>query len=218
MYALDTTHPDVLDHLATSPGSLVEMGFTYIKLDFTFAPVDTTASGTIRPNAGRSACGPVSTRSVAARATTRSCSAAARRLSHVVGVVDGNRIGPDVAPLWELDPSAEVIPGYLRTQPSTKFADDATVIRAFMHRRLWLNDPDCLMLRTDETDARRRPMRSAGPNRRRCRAAWRWCPTTWPCSTTRRRGPAARNDRGRARASDAASEGHGPLSARSVVF
>ena len=78
----------------------------------------------------------------------------------MVGVVDGNRIGPDVAPLWSIDPATEAIPGYLRTQPSTEFANDATIARSFMHRRLWLNDPDCLMLRTTKTalspeDARR---------------------------------------------------------------
>jgi alpha-galactosidase len=72
-------------------------------------------------------------------------------LAHVVGLVDGNRIGPDVAPLWEPAPETEVIRGYLHTQPSTKYAQDATRLRAFMHRRLWLNDPDCVMLRTKET-------------------------------------------------------------------
>ena len=56
-----------------------------------------------------------------------------------------------MAPLWEPKPEDEVIPGYLRTQPSTKYAQDATVARAFMHRRLWLNDPDCLMLRAEKT-------------------------------------------------------------------
>jgi alpha-galactosidase len=36
-------------------------------------------------------------------------------------------------------------------EPGTALALDAIMARSFMHRRLWLNDPDCLMLRTKET-------------------------------------------------------------------
>ena len=151
MYALDTTHPDVQQHLEHVARSLVEMGFTYIKLDFTYAPSfegiwhDPKLTPAERVRAGFDAI----RRGAGDDAFLLGCGAP---LSHVVGVVDGNRIGPDVAPLWEPDASREVFPGYLRTQPSTKFADDATRYRAFMHRRLWLNDPDCLMLRTEMTD------------------------------------------------------------------
>jgi len=67
-------------------------------------------------------------------------------------VVDGNRIGQDVAPLWQIDPATEAVRGYLGTQPATQFAYGNTVARSFLHRRFWLNDPDCLMLRTSETE------------------------------------------------------------------
>ena len=43
-------------------------------------------------------------------------------------------------------------PGYAATVPSTLNALRATEARQFMHRRLWLNDPDCVMLRTTDTD------------------------------------------------------------------
>jgi alpha-galactosidase len=43
------------------------------------------------------------------------------------------------------------LPGYTDVEPSTLHAWIDTLSRSFMHRRLWLNDPDCLMLRTDET-------------------------------------------------------------------
>ena len=36
-------------------------------------------------------------------------------------------------------------------EPATAHAYRSTVTRAFQHRRLWLNDPDCVMLRTSET-------------------------------------------------------------------
>jgi alpha-galactosidase len=150
MYALDTSNPAVLDHLEATAAALREMGFSYLKLDFTFAPSfdgiwhDPTKTAAQRVRAGFDAI----RRGAGNDAFLLGCGAP---LAHVVGVVDGNRIGPDVAPLWEPTPEAEVIPGYLRTQPSTKFAQDATVLRSFMHRRLWLNDPDCLMLRTEQT-------------------------------------------------------------------
>jgi alpha-galactosidase len=68
-----------------------------------------------------------------------------------IGVVDGMRIGPDVAPFW--DPPPQVWEGtlYAAVAPSTSNALRHTVARQFMHRRLWLNDPDCLMLRRSAT-------------------------------------------------------------------
>ena len=35
-----------------------------------------------------------------------------------------------------------------------------TLSRSFLHRRLWLNDPDCLMLRTDHTELEPEQMRA----------------------------------------------------------
>jgi alpha-galactosidase len=150
MYALDTSNPEVLAHLESVGRALRAMGFSYLKLDFTFAPSfdgiwhDRRMSPAQRVRAGFKAI----RRGAGEDAFILGCGVP---LAHVVGVVDGNRIGPDVAPLWEPAPETEVIAGYLRTQPSTKYAQDATRLRQFMHRRLWLNDPDCLMLRTKET-------------------------------------------------------------------
>ena len=133
------------------PAALVDAGFTYLKLDFTFAPSFDGVLGRPGPHPGRSGCGPATTPSAAAPATTRSCSGAACRSANVVGVVDGNRIGPDVAPSWDAGRPRD------RPRPATSGAQPATVHAwqqhaepgRFMHRRLWLNDPDCLMLRTE---------------------------------------------------------------------
>jgi alpha-galactosidase len=72
-------------------------------------------------------------------------------LSNVVGVVDANRIGADVAPRWSLEASDEIVAGYLDVHPATRAAFAATLARSFMHRQLWVNDPDCVMLRTSDT-------------------------------------------------------------------
>jgi alpha-galactosidase len=150
MYALDTSNPEVLDHLEHVARTLVGFGFTYLKLDFTFAAsLDGGWHDPTRTPAQRVRAGFDAVRRGAGDATfLLGCGAP---LSHVVGVVDGNRIGPDVAPLWRPGPEDEAVAGYLRTQPATAFAQDATIARSFMHRRLWLNDPDCLMLRTSHT-------------------------------------------------------------------
>ena len=65
-------------------------------------------------------------------------------IGQAVGVVDGMRIGPDVSPFWGSTASGA-------GDPSTVHALDAIIARSFMHRRLWLNDPACLMLRARET-------------------------------------------------------------------
>ncbi len=153
MYALDTTHPEVVAHLAETARRLVEMGFSYLKLDFTFAPsVDGVWADTARTPAQRVRAGfEAVRRGAGADAFIVGCGAP---LSHVVGVVDANRIGPDVAPLWALEPSAQIVAGYLDVQPATRGAYAATLARSFMHRRLWMNDPDCIMLRSTDTELR----------------------------------------------------------------
>ncbi len=159
MYGLDTTHPEVIEHLETVAGTLVDAGFPYLKLDFTFAPSfdgvwhDDTRTPAQRVRAGFDAVRRGADRAAAATgveggAFLLGCGAP---LSHVVGVVDGNRIGADVAPSWPVEATTAPLPGYRESQPSTLNAWRNTAARAFMHRRLWLNDPDCLMLRSEQT-------------------------------------------------------------------
>lgn len=158
MYTLDTTHPEVRDHLRMLAATLVGWGFTYLKLDFTFAPsfdgvwVDPSRTPAERVRAGYEAI----RQGAGDECFLLGCGVP---LAHVVGLVDGNRIGADVAPRWEVDPEQHWLEGYADTEPATVNAYAGTCTRAFMHRRLWLNDPDCLMLRAEQTalsaDARR---------------------------------------------------------------
>jgi alpha-galactosidase len=150
MYSLDTTHPGVLEHLEQLARDIVEAGFTYLKLDFTFAAA---AEGNwcdpSRTPAQRVRAGFEAIRRGAGEGTfLLGCGVP---LGNVVGLVDANRIGPDVAPHWAPDEAEVIVPGYLDVVPATRSAFGGTVARSFMHRQLWLNDPDCLMLRTSET-------------------------------------------------------------------
>jgi alpha-galactosidase len=150
MYGLDVTRPDVQDHLAGVARSLVEAGYRYLKLDFTFSAKvrgryeDPTMTPAERVRAGYEAV----RRGAGDDVFILGCGCP---LGSVVGVVDGMRIGPDVAPYWEVDAPDDALPGYRQALPSTQGAWRSTLARSFLHRRLWLNDPDCLMLRHTET-------------------------------------------------------------------
>ena len=148
VHVLDTTKADVLEHLELLARDLVSMGFTYLKLDFTYAPglvgtyEDPRPTVRERVRAGFEAI----RRGAGDDAFLLGCGAP---IASCIGIVDGMRIGPDVAPRWE---PRDHFPGYAAVAPSTANALRATRARQFMHRRLWLNDPDCVMLRTTDTD------------------------------------------------------------------
>jgi alpha-galactosidase len=151
VHALDTSHPEVQAHLEQLARELVELGFTYLKLDFTFAPGfdgvwhDRSLTPAQRVRAGYDAI----RRGAGDDTFLLGCGAPQ---GACIGVVDGMRIGPDVAPWWSPKPELWPYPGYEGTIPATANAWRNTLARSFQHRRLWLNDPDCLMLRHTETD------------------------------------------------------------------
>jgi alpha-galactosidase len=147
---LDTTNPDVLAHLERTARTLVDQGWRYLKLDFTYAPsfdgvwADPSCTPAQRVRAGFDAI----RRGAGDDVFILGCGAP---LGATVGVVDGMRIGPDVAPWWDPRPDQWTPPGYKDTVPAVAHALRNTFARQFMHRRLWVNDPDCVMLRTTDT-------------------------------------------------------------------
>ncbi|MDQ1456875.1 MAG: alpha-galactosidase [Actinomycetota bacterium] len=151
MWQLDTTNPEVVDHLAATAAALVDAGYRYLKLDFTFSAsmpgrfADPTRTPAERVRAGYDAI----RRGAGDDVFILGCGAP---LGALVGAVDGMRIGADVAPWWEAPADAPGRqPAYEDTTPATKHAFVNTCTRSFMHRRLWSNDPDCIMLRNRET-------------------------------------------------------------------
>jgi alpha-galactosidase len=147
VYVLDTSRSEVAAHLRDLFGELVELGFAYLKLDFLYsAAMQADAADASLARAARLRRGLDAIRAGAGdEAFLLGCGCP---LGAAVGVVDGMRIGPDVAPRWRPDPAHE-IPGIEATLPSTRSALRSILARAWMHRRLWLNDPDCLMARAD---------------------------------------------------------------------
>ena len=147
---LDLSRDDVVEHLEATFRAIHALGFSYHKLDFLYAAaMPATAHDPDVPRAVRLRRGLEAVRRAVGESDFMlGCGCP---LGAAVGIVDGMRIGPDVAPKWGVD-APVVIPGIEATQPSTRSAVRSVLARAFMHRRLWLNDPDCLMARTNDTE------------------------------------------------------------------
>jgi alpha-galactosidase len=161
VYVLDPTVPAVADHLRGVFRGLSELGFRYFKLDFLYtAAMQADAADAGVGRAARLRRGLDAIREGAGdEAFLLGCGCP---LGAAVGVVDGMRVGPDVAPRWLSDPALR-IPGLEETLPATRSAVRNVLARAWMHRRLWLNDPDCLVARsqTELSDAEVRTLATA---------------------------------------------------------
>ncbi len=156
IYALDPTHEEVAAHLERIFRTTVDWGFTYHKLDFLYSvALQSTAHDARATRAQRLRRGLEAIRhGTGPDAFILGCGCP---LGPAVGVVDGMRIGPDTAPWWATMGEAGIpgveptLPGLEPTVPSGANALRNTLSRSWMHRRLWLNDPDCLMARTQHT-------------------------------------------------------------------
>ncbi|MGB9722764.1 MAG: alpha-galactosidase [Chloroflexia bacterium] len=145
---LDLTHPEVQDWLRRLIASVAqEWGYTYLKLDFLYAAA--LPARRYRPDVTRAQAlrrGLEIIREVAGeQAFLLGCGCP---LGPAVGLVDGMRIGTDVSPNWR--PRQGLITPLVRgdpTFPATASCLRNTLTRSWMHRRLWLNDPDALILR-----------------------------------------------------------------------
>jgi alpha-galactosidase len=162
-YALDPSHPGVRDHLQELIATAAHTwGYPYLKLDFLFAgalpgrrydPTLTRAQAfrrgleEIREAAGDGAfllgCG---------------CP-----LGPAIGIFDGMRISTDVAPNWNPELISPLLSQWLNPELALFSARNAvqnTLTRAPLHRRWWLNDPDCLLVRDHDTQLTEPEVRS----------------------------------------------------------
>jgi alpha-galactosidase len=145
IHALDLTHPEVRSHIFDLFAALRKAGFEYFKIDFLF--------GAAMPGGRRRNVTPIQAYREGLHAIRRAvgesfilgCGAP---LLPSAGLVDGMRIGEDTAPYWKTRPSAF-------QGPNAYFALKNALLRQFMHRRLWLNDPDCVLLRDRQIELSR---------------------------------------------------------------
>ena len=138
-YALDLTHPHVIKHIHDLFTNLKAMGFDYFKIDFLH---HATISGR-RQNQTISRCaafreGMVTIREAVGDSFILGCGAP---LAPSVGIVDGMRIGTDIGIVWRYEWGGGVYESTVNT-----------LSRAVLHNQWWLNDPDCVLVRQDDTD------------------------------------------------------------------
>ncbi len=149
-YAMDLTRPDVLEWLHHVFATIFDdWGYDYIKIDFLYAGAvdgirhDSTIT---RAEAYRRAMELI--RRLAGDRFILGCG---NPIGPSIGIVNGTRIGPDVAPFW-----------YPAEPPREKGRSELSLVstmngirnimgRFWMHGRLWLNDPDCMLARDSET-------------------------------------------------------------------
>ncbi len=137
VYALDTTHPGAQAYLRSVFGTLGDIGFDFLKIDFLYAGA--------MPGPRHAGVDPVTAyreglrviRAAAGDAYVLGCGAP---ILPSVGLVDAMRISPDTAPEWE-PPSGDL------AHPSGRASILTGESRAFAHARFWVNDADCLIVR-----------------------------------------------------------------------
>jgi alpha-galactosidase len=151
-YGLDITNPRFEEYIRRVIRTLVrEWGFTYLKCDFLFggclrggthndltlsrAEVLKRGMAIIRQEAGR-------------KAVLVGCG---MPLSTGIGTVDAMRVGPDTGPYWRKLSGALLNTGAM---VGARNSIRNVLVRSAMHRQLWLNDPDCLMIRKKKTRLR----------------------------------------------------------------
>ena len=139
IFALDGAHPDVQQWLYALARRVVqEWGYDYLKVDFLewatggaggagAAGGAVHYGGLTRAEAYRRGLSALRG-GLGAEGFLLGCGAP---LQHAAGLVDGMRIGEDVYPSWA----------------GIQAPARAAALRSFYHRSVWLNDPDCLVVR-----------------------------------------------------------------------
>lgn len=148
--ALDLTHPDAMAYVSdVIDAASNEWGYPYLKLDFLYAAA---LSGRYRD--------PTCTRAQVLRSGLETIRAAAGEerfllgcgcpIGPAIGIVDGMRISADTARRWQ--PHFRGIESLLKGEASFPSAFNAihnALTRSSLHKRWWINDPDCLLLRPE---------------------------------------------------------------------
>ena len=142
IYALDTSNPRVMNWLYETFTALKKMGFDYFKIDFVFsAGMPGVRSRRVSPiQAYRQGLDVI--RQAVGDVFILGCGAP---LLPSIGLVDGMRVGEDTAPFW--DSSKAPLHGV-----NAYYALRNPILRSFMHKKWWLNDPDCLLLRRRDNE------------------------------------------------------------------
>lgn len=149
VFALDLSRPDVLEHIESEFRWLHDVGFEYFKIDFLHAgavPGRRHGDGTItRVDALKDGLRAIR-RAIGPHAFLLGCGAP---LGPTIGLLDAMRVSEDVAPFW--DPRLS-FPGWPESTVAAANSVEQTLRRSPLHRRWFVNDPDCALLRPNDTE------------------------------------------------------------------
>lgn len=144
-YSLDVTHPASKEFLATVFKTLVkDYGYKYLKLDFLYSALlpGWTYDRSLSPHTRYAEAIKFIRKVVGKDIFILGCGAP---MLPSIGLFDAMRISCDVAPFWYREKSRILVKD--RNGLCTERALINDITRASMHRTLWLNDPDCLLVR-----------------------------------------------------------------------
>ena len=152
-YGLDVTNPRFEEYIRRVIRTLVgEWGFPYLKCDFLFGAC--LRGGThhdlelSRAEVLRHGVEVIREEAEVATKDEVFLVGCGMPLVTGIGTVDAMRVGPDTGGYWIEKKGALLRTGAM---VGVRNAIRNSVLRGPMHRALWLNDPDCLMLRTNGT-------------------------------------------------------------------
>ncbi|MHA1733157.1 MAG: glycoside hydrolase family 36 protein [Promethearchaeota archaeon] len=145
-FSLDPTNPEVCEHLkAVFDVICREWGFDFVKIDFIYS---VAVRGVVYhdPSATRASAYRVGVETVRkAMGSEKFLLGCGAPLLPCVGLVDAMRVGPDTKAKWYgLKRVGKIAKFYA---PSLYPALESTILRSFYHGHLWINDPDCLIVR-----------------------------------------------------------------------
>ena len=148
-YVLDITHPEVFAHLQEVFRVIKnEWCFEYIKLDFMYAaslPGQRYNQSMTRAEVLKTGCEFIR-KEVGKETVLLGCG---MPIGQAIGYMDAMRVSCDVAPYWKVKFTENLLNSDSNLE--TRGALRNSLVRTFMDKRFWINDPDCLMLRTSKT-------------------------------------------------------------------
>ena len=157
LYALDLSKDEVIAHIKLLISTIVdEWGFDFIKIDFVFC---SEAIKAVYSNPSLTRVQVYRRGIEAIRKAMDGCKkdsillGCGAPLGPSIGLVDVMRIGTDTAAKWT---GAGCIGDLVHNKfnaeiPALKPALIATINRSFMHNYLWHNDPDCVVVRKENS-------------------------------------------------------------------
>ncbi|PJZ43400.1 alpha-galactosidase [Leptospira kmetyi] len=149
-YCIDVTHPTSRDFLENVLKTIVkDYGYPYLKLDFLYAALlpGWTYDRGVSPHKRYTDAIRFIRKVVGKDVFLLGCGAP---IYPSIGLFDAMRISCDVAPFWGREKKRILAKDKHALSTERALINDIT--RSSMHRNLWYNDPDCLLVRENKND------------------------------------------------------------------